>query len=453
MRIIRVIFLSTLALAGLCSWPARAEVDLSQLYLVGEATASGWDNVIPDEMVPLGNDCFLWDGYLQAGDLKFINNIGSWDNSLVAPEYNLMFSEGVSYDLGFTPEGAPDHKFVNNRAGFVRIVVDLRNRRVNFRRPAVGLVGEAALGWLSITDIIPLFADDDGNLIWSGQLRSGELKMLADGAFDWAPCYNAKTAGEQFTAGCHTMVYNTSDKDAGGNYIDFKYVVPRAGLYTLTFHKDASSGRFNSVDVSMADEPNLDGTFGAPSGRYLAAIDRRVGRIHFGPVPQRLYIGTSGADCVELSPSADGGFSSIVNLKQGVRYKLSYDPANWNVCLLSPDKDVDMSAAPTSNVAPMDGGGYTVAADGEYLVTVGFSGSVPELSAERQTPAYAQIVDSDCAVRVKVIDRQIVVDGEYRDVAVYDVAGRNVGCTSPCWVTPGCYVVKVDNNVYKLSVR
>lgn len=441
------ILILILAMAGICVMPVKAQINYLRLYLIGEATPAGWNENLPEEMVAIGGDCFLWDGWLGKGEFKFLNTVGDWGSSIVTSSKELEFESGVKYDLYY--KHGDDNKFVNQRPGYVRIIVDLRNMKVNFRRPALAFVGTAAKGW-SLENIIPIFADDEGRVNWSGQLRAGELKILADGAFDWFPCYNAPFAGDMLSPGGHQTVFNTSEYDSGGTFVDFKYEVPKAGFYSFTFKND-NGGRFYGVDVSMSEEPDLTGGFRSTPGRYLAAVDRSAKRVHFGPVPTRLYIGESASDYVEIQSTGENRFSSVVNLKRGRYYKLSSDPSRWELSAISPNADTDITSA-TSNLAPIHGYSYVVPDDGEYQVTADFSGNVPYLQAKKQVASSLDaLVESD--VTVKTIGGEIVVDGSFSSVGVYDVSGRLVGNCSPCPVIPGTYIVNVDNNIFKISVR
>lgn len=444
---VRRFLIMVLAVAGILTVPVRAEINYLRLYLVGDATPGGWNEKLPEEMVAIGNNCFLWDGWLGKGELKFLNTRGDWDSSIVTSSPGLVFDTGVKYDLYY--KHWSDNKFVNETPGYVRIIVDLGNMKVNFRRPALAFVGPAAKGW-SLGDVIPVFADDEGNVSWRGQLRAGELKILADGAFDWTPCYNAPYEGDLITPGGHQMIFNTSDHDQGGNFVDFKYLVPRAGLYAFKF-KNEGGGRFFGMDVTMDAEPDLTGGFRSIPGRYLAAIDRGARRVHFGPVPSRLYIGESGADCMELNAQGNDRFSSIVDLRRGKYYKLSSNPASWEASAISPNVDTDITSA-TSNLSPMHGYSYVVPEDGQYQVNADFSGNIPYLSAKRHVTSSVETV-MDVLPRVKAIGGEITVEGDFTSVAVYDVSGRFMGCDSPCRVAPGTYIVRVDNNIFKISSR
>ena len=443
------IIMSILALAGIFAMPVKAEINYLRLYLVGEATPAGWNENLPEELVAIGNDCFLWDGWLTTGEFKFLNTLGDWDSSIVTSTPGLVFESGVKYDLYY--RNGTDNKFVNNTPGYVRIVVDLRNMKVNFRRPALAFTGPAALGW-SLEEIIPVFADDEGRASWSGQLRSGELKILTDGATDWHPCYNALFEGDILSAGGHGMIFNATERDGEGNYVDFKYVVPCDGYYTMTFKND-NGGRFYGVDVEISQEPDLTGGFRSRPGRYLAAVDRAARRVHLGPLPSRLYIGVSGEDCAEIMPSGENTFSSVVSLKMGGDYKLASDPSAWDMSSISPNSDTDISTGATTNLAPMHGYSYVVHEDGNYRVTADFSGSVATLQAHKESVSAAEMPLARAGVSVSSRGGELSVEGDYTSVAVYDVSGRLVGDASPCRITAGTYIVKVDNNVYKIISR
>lgn len=444
------VIIAVSAAAGISTMPARADINYLHLYMVGAATPDKWNADLPEEMTAIGGDCFIWDGYLEEGDFKFINKRGDYGSSIVATEYNQTFTSGESYPLyDNTNNSHYDHKFYNDRAGWVRVIVDLRNLSVKFRRPAVALVGSAALGWGGMKDIIPVFADDEGMIRWTGQLRQGELKFLGDGAFDWHPCFNAPWEGDILSPGAHHIVYNTSDHNDKGESTDFKFNVPRAGIYTLAF--DFAG---NTVNVETAAEPDLRGGFGAMEGRYMIGVDRNARRLHFGPVPTSLYIGTGASDYQRLEASSDhaGHFSSVVSLRRGEYYKLSYNPSDWNNSTLSPDRDVDITAGSTSNVAPMHGFSYTVPADDNYVVTADFSTPLPYVQAVVHDPTALE-TPTEQNVWVSVENDIIVANGDFRNVYVYDISGHLVGQTPRTRVTPGIYIVKIDNRVFKTAVR
>lgn len=444
----RRLLISLLTATLLCGLPLSAEINYLQLYLIGEATPAGWNENLPEEMTPIGGDCFLWDGWLGSGEFKFLNVRGDWSSSIVTSSQGLEFEDGGKYDLYY--RNGTDNKFINTVPGVVRIIVSLRDMKVNFRRPVLSFTGPAAFGW-TLGSTIPVFADDEGLVRWDGQLRQGELKILDGSGRDWTPCYNAPFEGDILSQGGHQMIYNTSDRDEAGNFVDFKYNVPKSGRYHLEFLR-GDNNRFYAVHADIAEEPSLSGAFTSVPGRYLVALDRQARSVHFCPVPARLYIGETPSAATEIANVGPGVFSSRVILRKNSVYKLSYDLDAWHESVISPNADTDISGGATHNLAPLDAASYRVDADGEYIVSADFSGAVPSLQAKLvAVTSNETLPQADVAVRAA--SGRIVVDGTFSRVAVYNISGILVGDSSPCAVEPGIYIVKVDNNTFKISVK
>ncbi len=439
-------------MVGIASMPAVAEIDYYSLYLVGQAAPCGWDEKLPEQMTYLAEGLFIWDGWLSEGDFKFLNHAGSWDGSIVADDENKTFESEQRLTLvDNTSNQHYDFKFYNTRPGYVRIIADLKARTVLFRRPVASLIGEAVCGWNDVRDQIPVFADDEGHVTWTGMLRRGEIKFLADGGSDWAPCYNAPWEGEYLIDGSHMLVHNYADTDADGNFVDFKYNIQRAGRYTLNFRITPETGH-GSLDVTRAPEPELAGAFTAASGRYLVALNYAGRYLHASPLPSRLYIGTSGADCTQLTSDGAGRFAATVTLNAGSYYKLASDPADWHGTAYSPDTDVDITTA-TANVAPMHGYSYTVPATGQYSITADFTGSAPFLYARYVEGTTLIAGPTQQAAAVMADGHDIVVTGEYRDITVSNLAGVVISHSPRTAVSPGIYIVKVDSLITKIAVK
>lgn len=447
---VKSIILTVTAAAAVAAIPSRAEINRTRLYLTGDATPAGWSENLPEELTPVGGDCFVWDGWLGTGELKFLNTRGDWGSSIVADSYNLGIDTEGPFRLVDNTGGNsnPDWKFYNNRAGYVRIIADLGNMSVKFRRPATAIVGEAALGWGNLQDVlIPVFADDEGRISWTGQLKCGEVKFLGDGAGDWHPCYNAPWEGCVLDNGGHWLKYNVTDTD------DYKYMVNRPGLYTLEFDLGDRTGD-GSVKVTRASEPDLTGAFRALPGRYMVALDRKDLRLHFGPVPAQLHL-TAYIDgtCVDFQQTAPGVFSTKADMRAADYYKLCSSAEQPELTAISPNTDTMLTDIGTDNLAPMHGYSYTVPEDGEYRLTADFSGPVPHLKAERIFSTGVENICGSAPVSISVDHRTIIVNGDFSHAAAYTPGGVSVGSGHRMPVAPGIYIVKVDNLTFKTAVK
>lgn len=456
MNLLKSISLMSALTAGALTPAAGRDINYLHLYLVGEAAPGGWDAGLPEELTRIdGTNSFVWDGWLKKGQFKFINVRGDFNSSFTA---TVRDNETVGNDRlmefpinwngndnGISPH--EDWKFYNDYEGHCRIVVDLGSLTLKFRRPNLAIVGDAALGWDGPFEQIlyPVYANDEGLIHWDGQLQQGTLKFLAT-ADDWFPCFNAPWQDDLLGAGTHQLVYNTADKNDAGEFVDFTYRVPRAGNYHLEF--DFAN---NSVSVSTKSEPELYGAFTSAPGRYVIAVSDNS-RLHFGPVPDRLYVRSLGGTTQSLGTNRGNRFMASVWLDAGDYYKLCYDTEDPENTAFSPNADTDITQGTSYNVAPMHGFSYTVPQSGNYDVTVDFSGTAPSISAVRNVPsALTGVADSDIPT-VTVNDRVIEVGGTFGSVVVCGISGQVLGRTARTAVEPGVYVVKVDSHVFKVAV-
>ncbi|MDE6346530.1 MAG: SusF/SusE family outer membrane protein [Muribaculaceae bacterium] len=422
---------------------SAAAVDMNHLYIVGPAATAGeWTADLPEEMVSIGYGTFIWEGYLGEGEFKFLNRLGDYDSSLVAENENQRVESGQKYTLvdNSSGQGRYDFKFWNPEAGECRIIANMSSNpmTVSFRRPVMLMVGTAVRGWSSPSQNIPVFADDEGVVEWTGLLQAGEIKFLAGN--NWSPCYNAPSYNEAFTDGYHRLVYNVNGED------DHKFIVPRSGRYTLRFNLQEPS-----VTVSAQAGPSLAGAFTAAPGRYVVAADRNGRHLYFGAVPKRLFVCSLDGKVTPLQANGEQ-FSGQVYMESGNYYKLYSDEACADGNCFSPNADVDISSGATHNVAPMLGNSYTVGQTGNYNVLADFSGNVPSVSAMLNVSGVENMTE-DPKVRVSVEGRDITVCGEYEHVSVADVYGRVISTSARTSVSPGIYIVVVDLKTFKLIVR
>lgn len=424
---------------------SMAAIDLNHLYIVGPAATAGeWTAELPEEMVSIGTGTFIWDGYLEEGEFKFLNQLGDYNSSIVAAAENQNVESGQTYTLidNTSGQGNADYKFWNPQAGECRIIANIASSpmTLSFRRPVVQMVGSAVRGWGSPSLNIPVYADNEGVVEWTGLLQAGEIKFLVGN--DWSPCYNATSHEAPFGDGTHEMVYNANGEN------DYKFIVPRTGRYTLQFDISAPT-----VTVTSHSGPSLSGSFTASAGRYVVAADREGRNLYFGAVPQSLYIQSYDGTTTALTAGGSNGdvFTGVVFMKNSNYYKLYADAACSSDKCFSPNVDEEISAEATYNVAPMHGYSYTVSQTGFYDVVVDFSGGRPLISATRNLTGVDDVTAD--SVEVVVNGRDIVVEGDYDSISIVDVSGRVVSTAARTIVAPGIYLVVVDSKTYKLAVK
>lgn len=203
--------------------------DLSQLYIVGNATPTDWDNNAAEAftLVEGSTAVFEWTGQLKNGEFKFLNNRGSWDNSF-NPVVTGDVVLGATIDIAFK---GPDNKFLVTVPGVYTVTVDLMNMTCVVTEKVVVLPTEL---WMSGTAI-------PGGKLKMSALPSGEktkmryIGALTEGAFSIA---SKETAGAGTEFFCPTLngvdVLGLTTTDLGTGATGSWSVGTASTLYKIT---------------------------------------------------------------------------------------------------------------------------------------------------------------------------------------------------------------------------
>lgn len=129
--LLTVLLVALRALAGMSN-----SLELTQLYIVGDATEHGWDLGAAPDMRRIAPGVFRWEGKLSAGaEFKFMNTREGWHKHIVATIPNVSTTAGGTYNLDFYADWAlpadKDLKFkAPAEAGTYLITVDLNSLRM-----------------------------------------------------------------------------------------------------------------------------------------------------------------------------------------------------------------------------------------------------------------------------------------------------------------------------------
>ena len=141
---------------------AYALVGFSNLYMVGNATPSGWNIATPVAMIQDTNDpsVFTWVGPLVAGELKISSFTGDWcDGIWINPSQADQTITATDYIYTNGCEG-PDNKWLvsSDEGGQYKLTVNLGTETINFEK----LSTDAGLSNLSLNVGIlsPFFKTD-----------------------------------------------------------------------------------------------------------------------------------------------------------------------------------------------------------------------------------------------------------------------------------------------------
>jgi hypothetical protein len=163
------------------------------LYLVGSATPTGWDNTTATNMYALyrdgeNADVYYYTGYFASGEFKMVETKGNW-----APQYG---SDNAGNILPRPTETDPDPSaFTVATAGYYSLMVNLADNTYTFAPydasgaatyPTIGIIGTATPGlWDADTDMTQSTVDPHKWFIEDQFLTAGgELKFRANNAWD-----------------------------------------------------------------------------------------------------------------------------------------------------------------------------------------------------------------------------------------------------------------------------
>lgn len=124
------------------------------LYMVGDASEFGWDNGNPTYMYrdETNRGSYIYTGYLNAGDFKFITVVGSWDT-----QYGNNGSNGVSLKAKGSDPDPGTYKVTT--AGFYTVKININTMTFSITPysadgattyPSIGIIGNFN-GWGDIT--------------------------------------------------------------------------------------------------------------------------------------------------------------------------------------------------------------------------------------------------------------------------------------------------------------
>ena len=143
-------------------------MELSQLYIIGDATPYQWDLGKTPEMEKIADGVFRWTGKLEGGrEFKFLNN-RDFHKHILGTSCAQQVSAGNTYLLTFvadwTLDGSRDYKFVSSATAHYTIYVDLNTMMMSVREqeepvrlPSALYATGSALGGSTVP--VPLYGD------------------------------------------------------------------------------------------------------------------------------------------------------------------------------------------------------------------------------------------------------------------------------------------------------
>jgi hypothetical protein len=223
--------------------PASRGAAYTQLWIVGDATPSGWDVDNPREFTRDPNNTFqfIYNEKLTAGEFKIPTTLHDWGTTWFMPPTNNPPITSTSVTL--IPGGSPDNKWRITNPGPYKILLNIStNKFISITPftpyPAISIVGDATAGGWDINNARVMTRDPNDPLVftWTGPLGSsgeGALKFPLDYG-NWG--------GDFIMAPVRSSPLNTNKiafVKGGTSYPDNKFVVKpgEEGTYKITINQ------------------------------------------------------------------------------------------------------------------------------------------------------------------------------------------------------------------------
>ncbi len=217
------------------------------LFLVGDATANGWNIDAPVQAEKKSEFIYEYTGPLTGGDFKACTSTGSWDVPFVRPasDGQKLTKDGFEED-GFVYTTAPDNKWKVADPGIYHLTFDLEkwtvkgefveeivNEKNPIETPTLYMIGDATPGGWSMDDATAFTVSSSNKYIftWEGDLVTGSMKacLEPDGTFS-CPFIRPASADVEISSNgvaSPDFVYTTAPDD--------QWKITEAGRYRIVF--------------------------------------------------------------------------------------------------------------------------------------------------------------------------------------------------------------------------
>lgn len=249
--------MAIMATSHLCAFADEIPSDINALYLVGEASPSGWNLGEAPELNNDGNGIFTWTGTLSTGQFKFTTARDNWNSIVSSVQDNATMEIGQHMGLTYNPEsGSQDWKWYNNEAGDYTLTVNLTAETLTVVRAmsditALYIIGSALSTW-DRGEAPELTSDGNGVFSWTGDMAAGEFKFITT-RDNW----NSVVAVEPDKAVDLGQTMSIALNPDGGDK-DYKWTIAEAGKYNVTVNIDNMTMVVTKVNPSAIESVAAD---------------------------------------------------------------------------------------------------------------------------------------------------------------------------------------------------
>ncbi len=471
----------TLAAAALIAsaFTATAQELPENLYLIGDATAAGWNCNAPVKMQKVNDYEFTYTGELTKGEFKLPWVVGGdmWGSNTFMPMEagTKVTKAGLKNNESYlTHNGQPDQKWVVEDAGVYTLTFRIDRDDTNFGAldatyvselpKSIFMLGAATDSWDS-NSATPVY-EKDGKYVWTGDLNYYDEDKLVKfcmtrGAWDQVTFMvpdevNLNGNVLQIEAG-KTYTYQESAETEPGALKDWFWGIRegQSGEYEITVDTDAKTVSFKLLKSYAFDKDNVTELY------MLGLVAESFDSNH--PLPMTSLGNGKFRWSGEIYYATTDGDEQHAN-KQ---FKFVTPKGDWNkVYYLVPTgaeadgfiQEVEPGSYPVKMTTWTDGKsgvdaffGVKEGTKGEFTITVDVPNLTFTLTSGKSGIEAVKTADFSAMISCDIL----TVNGVEGEVALYDVAGRKVlgtiaGTTDVSGLAAGIYVVSTAKGSVKI---
>lgn len=214
----------------------------TQLWIVGDASPSGWNIDSPQAFTATDNPfIFTYEATLTPGNFKILaGNTGDWCGQWYRPlvDNQVLSETGVAQNSGCDA----DNKWLvtSETAGRYKITLDIANNVIHITPVDVYIIGDASPNGWSMGALAPM-SKSGSTYTWTGNLAAGEFKFTK---FNTNWCEGTEIVAASANQSITNTNFNYRDNCEGD---DNKWLVTaaQAGNHTITVNLDTNTLTIN----------------------------------------------------------------------------------------------------------------------------------------------------------------------------------------------------------------
>ena len=208
----------------LTPYAASPTYEYTDLYLIGDATAGGWDNAATNmNLLPLlktsNSKVYEFTGFFKTGGFKIIKDKGSWEAQYGSGGTGVLSTDGGSGNISIAQDGY--YKLSINTAALTYTLVSIPAPTTTYN--SISIIGSVKGNWDTDTQLIKSSFNPHLWMITGVELNAGEFKFRANN--DWAVSWgiNSEFFGTTTIGGANIPLssewkYDIYFNDATGDY-------------------------------------------------------------------------------------------------------------------------------------------------------------------------------------------------------------------------------------------